>query len=93
MRKPEDEFAGTPSEPISAINIVWRRLLEACVERFPAPEFEVSCDDRHTVWVKRTDGTRSVGVSQWLLRRFTLEQILERAQSRLEGKTASNSRR
>ena len=36
-------------------------LLEACKERFAPPEWTVECDSRHTVWVKRADGTKSFG--------------------------------
>jgi len=77
------DLASAPPLPIAT---VWGRLLEAAKKRFPDPEFEVTCDDRHTIWVKRTDGTRSVGISQWLLRRFTLEEILSRTEARLAGK-------
>jgi hypothetical protein len=64
----------------------WERLLEAASDRFPEPEYLVTCDDRHTIWVKRADGTRSVGLSQWLLRRSELEEILQGAEKRLNGR-------
>lgn len=58
-------------------------LLEACKERFAPPEYEVECDPRHTVWVKRTDGTRSFGMPPWLLRQNTVAEILSRAEDKL----------
>lgn len=58
-------------------------LLEACKERFAPPEFEVSCDVRRTVWVKRADGTRSVGLPQWYLNQHSLSEALERVETKL----------
>jgi hypothetical protein len=58
-------------------------LLEACKARFAPPLFEVECDARHTVWVKRTDGTRSFGMPPWLLRQYSLSDVLERAEEKL----------
>jgi hypothetical protein len=58
-------------------------LLEACKARFSAPDYEVECDARHTVWVKRTDGTHSIGLPPWLLRRQNMEEILERVDTKL----------
>jgi hypothetical protein len=64
----------------------WARLLDAASERFPEPDYVVTCDDRHTVWVKRADGSRSVGLSQWLLRRSELDEILAGAEKRLNAR-------
>jgi hypothetical protein len=58
-------------------------LLEACNARFAPPEFEVACDARHTVWVKRTDSTRSFGLPPWLLRQHSMNQVLERVEDKL----------
>ena len=58
-------------------------LLEACRERFPAPEFVVTCDARHAVWVKRADGTSSFGLPPWLLRTQTTEEVLATAEAKL----------
>lgn len=58
-------------------------LLEACKERFAPPEWTVECDSRHTVWVKRADGTRSFGMPPWLLRQNTITEILARAEEKL----------
>ncbi|MGB4594083.1 MAG: hypothetical protein WBI63_09985 [Coriobacteriia bacterium] len=58
-------------------------LFDACSARFTAPDFFVECDARHTVWVKRTDGSRSYGVSPWLLRRHSMDEILETVEEKL----------
>ena len=59
-------------------------LYEDCRDRFPSPEFEVTCDARHTVWVKRTDGTRSVGLPPWVLRRQSRSEALGSIAAKLE---------
>lgn len=58
-------------------------LLEACKSRFPEPGFVVSCDARHTVWIKRADGSSSYGLSPWLLRKQTMDGVLEGAELKL----------
>lgn len=58
-------------------------LYEACRERFASPEYVVTCDIKHTVWVKRADGTRSFGMPPWLLRQRTLDDVLARADAKL----------
>ena len=58
-------------------------LLAACKARFVSPEFEVECDARRTVWVKRTDGTRSFGLAPWLVRQHSIDEVLERAERKL----------
>jgi hypothetical protein len=58
-------------------------LLEACKRRFAAPAFEVACDARHTVWIKRSDGLRSFGLPPWLLRTQSMDEILEAAEEKL----------
>jgi hypothetical protein len=58
-------------------------LFEACNARFPSPDYEVKCDARHTVWVKRADGTRSVGLPPWVLSRHSLSEVLERAEEKI----------
>lgn len=65
---------------------MWERLLDAAAKRFPEPDYVVTCDDRHTVWVKLSDGTRSIGLSQWMLRRFSVDEIMQRADARLSGR-------
>jgi hypothetical protein len=60
-------------------------LLEACQTRFAAPEYVVTCDARHTVWVKRADGARSVGLPPWILRQHSLEVALDRMELKLLG--------
>jgi hypothetical protein len=59
-------------------------LYEACASRFSAPEFLVKCDSRHTVWVRRSDGTRSIGVPPWVLRQQELEEVLAGIEGKLE---------
>ena len=58
-------------------------LLDACKERLAPPEYEVECDPRHTVWVKRTDGSRSVGLAPWALRRQSLGAALASVAKRI----------
>jgi hypothetical protein len=58
-------------------------LLEACKTRFASPDYVVECDARHTVWVKRTDSTRSFGLPPWLLRQHSMNQVLERVEDKL----------
>lgn len=58
-------------------------LFAACVERFESSDCLIECDARHTVWVKRADGTRSVGLAPWQLSRNKLEDVLENVSKRL----------
>ena len=59
-------------------------LLEACKARFGAADFRVTCDVRHTVWVKRAGGLRHVGLSPWLLRRHSVEELLNGVEQKLD---------
>ncbi len=58
-------------------------LLEACKQRFESFGCEITCDSRHTVWVKTADGTRSVGLSPWLVNRRSLEDVLDGVDAKL----------
>jgi hypothetical protein len=58
-------------------------LLVACRTRFSPPDYEVECDARHTVWVKRADGTHSIGLPPWLLRRQSMDEVLTRVHTKL----------
>lgn len=58
-------------------------LLEACKSRFASEDCEVSCDAKHTVWVKRADGTLSVGLSRWMLSRYSIEELLDNVGAKL----------
>jgi len=58
-------------------------LLEACRARFASPDYQVECDARHTVWVKRADGTRSYGLSPWTVREHSMNELLERVETQL----------
>lgn len=85
MRKPSRHLE--PLDPDAPVVILTddggSGLYTACLARFAAPEYEVSCDIKHTVWVKRADGTRSFGMPPWLLRQRTMEDVLERAAAKL----------
>lgn len=59
-------------------------LYEACRARFELPDYEVSCDERHTVWVKCVDGSRSLGLSPWLLRQRTIDDIIDSTERKLK---------
>jgi hypothetical protein len=58
-------------------------LLVACRDRFASSGCEITCDARHSVWVKRADGTRSVGLAGWLLNRYSMEDLLDSVEERL----------
>lgn len=82
-----------PDEPSSAErDDGWQMLFDACQERFKAPEYEVECDARHAVWVRRTDKRRSFGVQAWALRKYTLDELLERIESKLDISGAAGAR-
>lgn len=72
-----------PGSAIALLDEAANELLEACAARFAPPDYRVECDDRHTVWVSRADGSRSFGVSPWLLRRHSLDEVLERVATKL----------
>jgi len=59
-------------------------LLEACRDRFAPFGCEIVCDARHAVWVKRADGARSVGLSPWLIGRYSTVEVLDDVEARLE---------
>ena len=58
-------------------------MLEACRTRFASPNYEVECDARHTVWIKRADGTRSFGLPPWLLRQRPMNEVLAGVETKL----------
>jgi len=58
-------------------------LFEACKSRFASSDYEIECDSRHTVWVKRADGARSIGLPPWLLRQRSVTQVLEHVETKL----------
>jgi len=58
-------------------------LYDACMIRFAAPGYEVACDERHTVWVKCVDGSRSIGLSPWILRQRSMSEVLDHAERKL----------
>ena len=61
-----------------------QELFQACEARFPAPDYEVECDDRHTIWIRYTRGSRSIGLQTWLLRRHSMGELLEGVEAKLE---------
>jgi hypothetical protein len=88
MRKPSKQFhplmaSGEPEPEVVYTDDGGSGLLDACKTRFASADYEVKCDARHTVWVKRADGTRSVGLPPWLLRRQSLDEVLERVETKL----------
>jgi len=58
-------------------------LLLACQERFASFDCVIECDARHTVWIKRADGTKSVGLAPWQLNRRSLDEVLDGVETRL----------
>jgi hypothetical protein len=84
---PSNHFRSRQPKPESEIVIYTddggSGLLEACKTRFAAPEYEVACDARHTVWVKRTDDQRSFGLAPWQLRARSMEEVLGHAEEKL----------
>jgi len=58
-------------------------LLAACQDRFASSGYEIACDASHTVWVRRADRTRSVGLAAWLLNRYSMEELLDSVEARL----------
>ena len=58
-------------------------LLKACQSRFASRDCEISCDARHTVWVKRSDGSLSVGLPPWQLSRHSVDELLEGVEEKL----------
>lgn len=58
-------------------------LLAACRDRFAPPRYEVACDARHTVWIKCTVGDRSFGLAPWLLRKHSMDEVLQSAEAKL----------
>ena len=83
MRKSSRQFHPSDEPEIVYTDDGGSGLLEACQNRFGLPDYEVKCDARHTVWVKRADGSRSVGLPPWELRRHSVVEVLERVQTRL----------
>jgi len=74
----------SPDEPPIVHTDGGSGLYDACVARFAPPRYRVVCDARHTVWVKAADGARSMGLSPWLLREYSLDEVLERVARKLE---------
>ena len=85
MRKPSRHLQ--PVDPDAPVIILTddggSGLFEACKARFAPPEFLVECDGRHTVWVKRADGTRSFGCPPWLLRQRSVLEVLASVEAKL----------
>ncbi|MBN2248555.1 MAG: hypothetical protein JW733_07635 [Coriobacteriia bacterium] len=55
----------------------------ACTKRFAAYGCTISCDATHTVWVKRADGTKSVGLQRWMAERNSMDDLLDNIAVRL----------
>ncbi len=87
MRMSSKPSRGTPAEPDADVVLTddgGSGLFEACSHRFPAPDYKVACDASHTVWVKRTDGSRSIGLPPWLLNRRSVDEALDNVAAKLE---------
>jgi hypothetical protein len=77
-----------PGPPISEPDDALGALLRACEIRFPAHRYSVTRDDRSTVWIRSAGGTRSVGLNLGSLRMHSLDEVLDRAESKLKACTA-----
>jgi hypothetical protein len=87
VRRSSSQFRPNAPDPATDIDKTddgGSGLYEACRAHFPRPDFTVECDARHTVWVKRVDGSRSYGLPPWSLRRNTLDEVMERVKDKLE---------
>lgn len=86
MRTPNGQFYTSKSTPEPGVVLTddgGSGLFAACSTRFAPPEYEVVVDIRHTVWVKRADGTRSFGLSAWLVRDHSMAEVLDRVERKL----------
>ena len=81
--KPSPRPAQQVSSGISTRDEAARGLLEACRSHYPPPKYEVACDGSHIVWVKDKRRKRSIGLQPWLLRDHTMDEVLERADTKL----------
>ncbi len=72
----------TDSEPV-VYDDAGSGLLKACKDRFATSGCEVTCDARHTVWVKTADGARSVGLSPWMVNRHSVDELLDNVEEKL----------
>jgi len=59
-------------------------LLEAARRRFAPRGCEISCDAKHTVWVKSVDGRLSLGLPRWKVGRQSVEHLLDSVEERLD---------
>lgn len=55
----------------------------ARTKRFAAYGCTASCDATHTVWVKRADGTKSVGLQRWMAEPNSMDGLLDNVATRL----------
>lgn len=58
-------------------------ILAACQSRFGSRGCDIVCDERHTVWIKAADGTRSVGLPPWQIRRRPMDELLDDVEAKL----------
>jgi len=58
-------------------------LLEEARRRFAPRGCEISCDVKHTVWVKSVDGRLSVGLPRWKVGRHSVDELLDSVEQRL----------
>lgn len=79
----ESRSIAADAEPVIYTDDGGSGLLDLCRMRFGTSGYEVVCDVRHTVWVRRADGTRSVGLAPWLLDRYSADELITLAETRL----------
>ena len=65
------------------LDVLGQELFEACRSRFEPSVFDVTRDAAHTVWVKRLDTARSIGLSSWVLRDHRLDDVLLDVEAKL----------
>lgn len=76
----EPERPGTTAEKLLRAS---DEVLAACRLRFAGPDYEVASDDAGTVWVRRVDNRRSVGIQPWQLRNRSTDEIVSRVAAKL----------
>jgi hypothetical protein len=69
---------------LTHLDVLGHELFEACRSRFEPSVFDVTRDATHTVWVKRLDTSRSIGLSPWVLRDHRLDDVLLDVEAKLE---------
>lgn len=58
-------------------------LTDACAARFAGYGWTIKCDARHTVWVTDADTTLSIGLSSWMVDRYSMDEMLDKVEAKL----------